>query len=199
MPNYLKHYNQLCSTRKLLGRTKNDAVYYEKHHIIPKSLGGFNSVDNLVLLTAREHYIAHLLLYNHYKIIGGDSFRKMAFALVSMASTNKNLNSIILNSRQYALIKEAARNSKLGHKVLDTTNYKKTKSESHKESIRQARLHAPSRSIETREKMKQTRIILGLTWFGNHTTTTCPHCNKIGQTNAMQRWHFDNCKEIKYA
>ena len=23
---------------------------------------------------------------------------------------------------------------------------------------------------------------------------TCPHCNKIGQSVAMKRWHFDNCK-----
>ncbi len=199
MPNYLKHYNQLCSTRKLLDRSKHNGAYYEKHHIIPKSLGGSNSANNLVLLTAREHYIAHLLLYYHYKTIGGDDFRKMSFALVSMASTNKNLNRNILNSRQYALIKEAARDSRLGHKVLDTSNYKKSKSDSHKEAIRQARLHAPSRSEATREKMKQSRIKLGLTWPGNHTKTTCPHCMKIGQTNAMQRWHFDNCKEVRNA
>ena len=196
MPNYLKHYEQLCSTRKLLARTKKDDVYYEKHHIVPKSLGGSNSPDNLVLLTAREHYIAHLLLYNHYKNIGGDSFRKMSYALVSMASTNKNFNRPSLDNRQYAIIKEAARNSRLGHKVLDTINYKKSKSESHKESIRLARLSAPPRSNETREKMKQSRINSGLTWPGNHTKSVCPHCNKIGQTNAMKRWHFNNCKEV---
>ena len=23
---------------------------------------------------------------------------------------------------------------------------------------------------------------------------TCPHCNKIGQSSVMYRWHFDNCK-----
>ena len=23
---------------------------------------------------------------------------------------------------------------------------------------------------------------------------TCPHCNKVGGTNVMKRWHFDNCK-----
>jgi hypothetical protein len=22
----------------------------------------------------------------------------------------------------------------------------------------------------------------------------CPHCKKIGKSNAMKRWHFDNCK-----
>ena len=46
--------------------------YVERHHIIPKSEGGTDESDNLVNLTAREHYIAHLLLakiYNDYKMI----------------------------------------------------------------------------------------------------------------------------------
>lgn len=40
--------------------------YTEKHHIVPKSLGGSDFSDNLVRLTAREHYIAHLLLAHIY-------------------------------------------------------------------------------------------------------------------------------------
>lgn len=42
-------------------------VYGEVHHIIPKSEGGDNSQENLVRLSAREHYIAHLLLAKIYK------------------------------------------------------------------------------------------------------------------------------------
>ena len=36
--------------------------YTEKHHIIPKSFGGSNRKENIAVLTAREHYICHLLL-----------------------------------------------------------------------------------------------------------------------------------------
>lgn len=36
--------------------------YKEKHHIIPRSMGGSDDKTNLVNLTAKEHYIAHLLL-----------------------------------------------------------------------------------------------------------------------------------------
>jgi len=36
--------------------------YTEKHHIIPKSLGGSNEPDNIVLLSARQHFICHWLL-----------------------------------------------------------------------------------------------------------------------------------------
>ena len=37
-------------------------VYTEKHHIIPSSLGGSNSISNIASLTSREHFICHLLL-----------------------------------------------------------------------------------------------------------------------------------------
>jgi hypothetical protein len=36
--------------------------YIEKHHILPRSLGGTDDTTNLVALTGREHYVAHLLL-----------------------------------------------------------------------------------------------------------------------------------------
>jgi hypothetical protein len=36
--------------------------YMERHHILPKCLGGNNDPTNLVFLTGREHFIAHLLL-----------------------------------------------------------------------------------------------------------------------------------------
>jgi NUMOD3 motif len=45
---------------KAKSRTLTD--YTERHHILPKCLGGSNKKENLVDLTAREHFIAHLLL-----------------------------------------------------------------------------------------------------------------------------------------
>lgn len=41
--------------------------YGEKHHVIPRSQGGGNEATNLVLLTAREHFLAHWLLYRIYR------------------------------------------------------------------------------------------------------------------------------------
>lgn len=37
------------------------AGYSEKHHVVPRCLGGGNSKDNLVVLTAEEHFLAHQL------------------------------------------------------------------------------------------------------------------------------------------
>lgn len=49
---------------KIIDRAKSRSItgYKETHHIIPRSLGGSDSPDNLVDLTAKEHYIVHLLL-----------------------------------------------------------------------------------------------------------------------------------------
>lgn len=48
----------------LVERARNRAIegYVERHHIIPKSLGGTDEPSNIVALTAREHLIAHMLL-----------------------------------------------------------------------------------------------------------------------------------------
>ena len=41
--------------------------YVEKHHILPRSMGGTNAPSNLVIFTAREHFLAHWLLYRIYR------------------------------------------------------------------------------------------------------------------------------------
>lgn len=41
----------------------NDSLY-EKHHVVPRSLGGTDDSSNIIRLTPREHYIAHRLLYH---------------------------------------------------------------------------------------------------------------------------------------
>jgi len=64
--NYQKIYDQLMIKAKLENRIKNNKIYYEKHHILPKCLGGSNNKSNLVLLTAREHYLAHRILFFIY-------------------------------------------------------------------------------------------------------------------------------------
>ena len=62
--NYHKHYNQLIDRAK----TRNIFSSKESHHILPKCIGGTDDPSNLVDLTLREHYIAHILLA---KIHGG--------------------------------------------------------------------------------------------------------------------------------
>ena len=63
--NYLHHYNKLIETRR--GRVPEKGTYYEKHHVVMKSMGGSDDPDNIVALTAREHFLAHWLLWRIYR------------------------------------------------------------------------------------------------------------------------------------
>lgn len=52
--------------------------YCEVHHIVPKSLGGTNDKSNLISLTARQHYIAHWMLWKALGGVAGRSFFMMS-------------------------------------------------------------------------------------------------------------------------
>lgn len=60
--NYRKIYDQIIE------KARNRVIegYSENHHIIPKCMGGSDYKDNIVSLTAREHYICHHILHNLY-------------------------------------------------------------------------------------------------------------------------------------
>ena len=74
-------------------RKKGNGVYYEKHHILPKSLFPTFEFEywNLVHLTAREHYLSHYLLWKiYYKKKETFGLNKMAMALLCMNAVNHN-------------------------------------------------------------------------------------------------------------
>jgi hypothetical protein len=49
---------------RLIDRGRNRVLesYSERHHVVPKCMGGSDDPDNLVKLTPEEHYLAHQLL-----------------------------------------------------------------------------------------------------------------------------------------
>ena len=78
--------------------------YIEKHHIIPKSLGGDNHQDNLVSLTAREHFVCHLLLT---KMTTGMARKKMVLAVFYLTGKGKSSRTnIIKSSRIYERLRQ---------------------------------------------------------------------------------------------
>jgi len=76
------YYNIVINAQS---RLLDKNTYTEKHHIIPKSLGGNDTKENLVSLTAREHFICHLLLI---RMTAGDQKKKMAHAAWLMANAS---------------------------------------------------------------------------------------------------------------
>lgn len=74
---YYTWYYNIVKKAFIENRKKKKGLYYESHHIIPKSMGG----KAVVLLTAKEHFICHLLLP---KMLTGSNKHKMINALIRM-------------------------------------------------------------------------------------------------------------------
>lgn len=97
--NYKKIYNKIIEKRKI----NIPAGYTEEHHIIPRSLGGGNDKSNLVKLTAKEHFICHLLLTKIYEK-GSLEYYKMSHAFLMMLISSNNQQRYI-SSKKYEKLK----------------------------------------------------------------------------------------------
>jgi len=93
--NYLKHYNDLIE------RAKNRKLdcYKEIHHIIPRCIGGTDEKENLVALTGREHFVAHILLV---KIYPKDYGLIKAVNMMCISSDNQSR----VHNRMYGWLRE---------------------------------------------------------------------------------------------
>jgi hypothetical protein len=130
------------TNRKKLKRNRENYTYYESHHIIPKCFGGTEEV----LLTAKEHFICHLLLTKMT-----DDYR-MKFAFVRISHKSLGQERIKLTSNMYEYVKKCnsiattQRSSGEGHwnygkkhKPSTILKFKKPKTEEHKRKLSEAR------------------------------------------------------------
>jgi hypothetical protein len=117
----------------------DDCAYVEKHHRIPKSLGGSNDKANIVRLSFRKHFLAHWLLT---KCTVGLDKQKMCLAFACMTT---NRDGVHISSWQYVMAKEARK-----HRAPPMLG--KRHSAESKEKIRVAKLSTPT-SQETRQKL----------------------------------------------
>ena len=117
--NYKKIYEQLVQKAKARNL---QGIYVEKHHIIPKCLGGTDSIENIVKLTAEEHFVAHQLLI---RIHAGND--KLVFATWRMTTGNKEYR---CNNKRYAWLKKAhslaVTKKNIGFKQTEATKLKKS-------------------------------------------------------------------------
>ena len=106
--NYEAHYNTLierANTRLLEG-------YTEQHHVVPRCLGGRDDADNLVRLTAEEHYVAHQLLVKM-----NPGHKGLAFAAYMMGTTRQN-------NKTYGWLRKQASAAQTGTKLSRETRAK---------------------------------------------------------------------------
>jgi hypothetical protein len=145
---YLKHYNLLIGKAQEEKRIKTKESYYEKHHIVPKSEGGSDIRENTVLLTAREHFIAHWLLYRD-----NPNSQSRAYAFWKMCTQHSpKQNRYTPSSRIY----EEAR---LGFREANSKTHKgKSLTEKHKKQISDRRKGKATRSGFTHTEQTRQRI-----------------------------------------
>lgn len=147
---YTKWYFEIIINAQNKKRIKNANDYFEKHHIIPKCMGGTNDITNLVLLTAREHFICHLLLC---KMVGDPRIKnKLIVALLYFKGNTSNMrryvNSYLYEKSRSLYIKnikmfddatELERRQKISIKMKETLkkrDYSYTRTEEWREKLR---------------------------------------------------------------
>lgn len=119
---YFYYYSIIHSAQS---RVQDPSVYYESHHILPKSLGGTNKKSNLVNLTPREHYICHLCLS---KITHGIDKRKMTYAFRHFLGKDTQFK---MSSRIFEILRTEFRNAMISiwqdpdYKASQISKYKK--------------------------------------------------------------------------
>lgn len=137
---YMQRYLDFCKYIQDKGNRNLD--YSERHHIVPKSICSEleNDDHNIVVLSAREHYIAHWILM---RAVGG----RMVFAFHRLAYDKNNLK---ISSRVFEELRQ--RNSSEVSKLM-------TGREVSKEARKKMSDAAKGRifSEETKLKLKEAR------------------------------------------
>ena len=137
--NYKNIYDCLIGRAK---HVKSFVGYYEKHHIIPRCVGGDDSSTNIVKLTPKQHYVAHHLLVKIYQNTKYISKLVCAFRYMSVDSHNGNR----IGLRDYSYMRDMfkkyhpMKNIESSSKTsIGVKKYWSLLSEEKKESIRKQR------------------------------------------------------------
>lgn len=214
---YSKWYYSIINNA--VGRNSQN-IYTESHHIVPKSLGGDDDKANLATLTAREHFVCHLLLT---KMVHNAHKGKMVYAVWAMANQqNPHQYRSVVSSRTYHSLREkfseehSKRMSKdnpmrsplvkqkhlnacrLRGKTMGMTG--KTHRDSTRAKMREAR-RTQVITEETKEKLRQINLNKSLEDRAKHKAAcqnqpkaSCIYCGAVMTAGPLARHHGDNCK-----
>jgi hypothetical protein len=162
--NYQAHYDRLIDR----ARSRTLSGYVERHHVIPKCLGGSDKAGNKVILTAEEHYLAHLLLVK----INPENHRLAYAARVMTADAHGGRR----NNKHYGWVRrrfaEASRALNTGKKESPETRARKSaatkgipKSEEHNQKNRISHLgeknHRFGKHHSEERKAKMSAVLKG--------------------------------------
>jgi PHD/YefM family antitoxin component YafN of YafNO toxin-antitoxin module len=115
--NYNKIYYQIIDK----ARNRTLEGYKEKHHIVPRCIGGNNEKENLVNLTSKEHFICHLLLCKMYP--NENCLKSARWAMVTLKNKNHK-RGYSISASQYERYKEEMSLTKKGKPRDEATKEK---------------------------------------------------------------------------
>lgn len=159
--NYAAIHDSIISKAKSEERQKAGVVIYELHHIVMRSLGGDDSQENTVLLTPREHFLVHYLLWKMHP--SDDRYRHPIFLFKHKGAKNSRLYEA---ARKEHIIRMKMDNPSLHlseESKLSKSNKLKNhiRSEEHCRNISIAKMGKPTRtgavlSRKTRDKIAES-------------------------------------------
>jgi hypothetical protein len=223
--NYQKIYDEIIKKTKIENRIKLEKnqdgyIYYEKHHILPRCLGGNDKKENLILLTAKEHYVCHKLLvriypnnksiYNafylmsltgrsRYNISSRDySYGKELFVSLPVSEKTKKLfkeNRKDFSGKNNPMFgrhhtKDARKKQGMSMKGKEPANKGKKGLYHHSEEVLQ-KMRKPHGPFTIEHRQNISKSLTG----NKFEIKMCPYCNKEISINNYSRWHEKNCKK----
>lgn len=175
--NYQFHYNTM------MNRARNRSApegYVEIHHVLPRCLGGSDEPENLVILTAREHYVAHQLLV---KMNPGNY--GLSYAAMLMTRIGKSQGRV--SNRYYEWLKR--RFSKLQSELMKSW-LKENVNPSERESVKQKRREAWLGDKNPSFKKPNWKAIRAAADATRGKPQSETHNKKIALS--IKKWHAEN-------
>lgn len=143
---YKQFIDNILQTR---GRFNCGEKYHERHHILPKCIGGTDDEENLIDLFAREHYIAHKLL-----ALENPHNEKLNCAFWCMSHlSDKNQERYVVTPEEYEQARIIFSSLRKNSKVSEETRRKMSKAHSGENNSFFGKKH----SDEARKKIKEAR------------------------------------------
>lgn len=148
---YEEFIQNILNTR---GRFSCDEQYYERHHIIPKSIGGTDDEENLIDLYAKEHFEAHRLLASE-----NPDNDKLVYAWTCMAFVENN------GQKRYRITAAEYEEAKIALSRIQSVNMVGVNNP----------FYGKKHTQDTREKLRKANKMRGYVgennpWFGHHHT-----------------------------
>lgn len=187
---YYKIYCDLINRNYYISKNfKSKLDYKENHHIYPSCICSDiekKDKENIVSLTAKEHFIAHRLLTKF--ILDKTLLDKMHFAVFCMTRNDNKQQRYSINSRTYETLKKNISAIRLGK---EPSNKGKSMSENQKEKLRKPKSEECKRKISESKKGKKITpeqskekslrsLGKGNNFYGkNHTIETRKHLSEI--------------------